>query len=227
MGNPILYVTAFNDLASVGGDNPVAILPEDGTQTRLYVLGTIGGGLTFTITSAGLNLNTGTYLNLPAVGVNAKGAGLTLNVTVAAGGGGAVTAVVPAAPGSGYQIGDTVTVLTTGVLSTAAGVMTTLTVATVLPVSQPLPPGTKFVEIACDGGGPAWYTLDSTLSSVGLSNGLITSQQSTLGTTSGRIAANERLLRRVGYFPRPVQGAGGAGFAQPIGLQVIMGTAAA
>ena len=96
-----------------------------------------------------------------------------------------------------------------------------------LPCTAPFPVGTQFVEMSVDANGPANITIDSTLTTIGITNGILTTQQSILTTTSCRMAANERLVRRVTQIVAPVQGASGAGFALPISLQVIMGTAAA
>jgi hypothetical protein len=226
MSVPILYVQAYPQLANSGGDGgQVAICADDASATHLCVLATVGGVLTFTLTSAGSALTSGTYFNVPGKANGASlGNGATFGIGVSATG--IVTVDSVAAPGYGFKINDTIT-LSNSAIGTASSVLTTITVNTVLPCSAPFPVGTKFVEINCDVNGPAFITMDSTMTSVGLTNGLLTTQQSTLTTLSGRMTSNERLIRCTPLFPSST-GPGGAGFnTVPLQYQVIMGTPAA
>jgi hypothetical protein len=102
--------------------------------------------------------------------------------------------------------------------------------STVLPCTPPFPLNTKYIEMSCDANGPANITLDSTLTSIGFTNGILTTQQSTLTTQACRLATNERLMRRVPIFFPPSAAIPNVIASQQqslVGWQVIMGTAAA
>ncbi len=225
MAVPIIYVQTYPGSASADGDGAaLAIFADDNTAQHQTVLATVGGLLTLTLTSRGSGLTSGTYPNVSILFPSGAGSGATAQVGVSATG--QATVVAPFAPGYGWKIGDTFQ-LNNAQIGTAGSTITTMTVLTVLPCSAPFPVGTKFVEINCDVNGPAFITFDSTLSSLGVSNGILTTEQSTLTTAACRITSSERLVRRVNTIYAPVLGAQGAGFAQPVSLQVIMGTAAA
>ncbi len=227
MSVPIVYVETFPGPASADGDGAsLALFADNGTNQHQTILATVGGLLSATITSGGKNLNTGTYFNIPIITTLSGGQGGLVNVTVAAGIGGTATAIAIALPGYGYSPGS-FSVAGASIGGTGSSVITTFALASVLPCTAPFPAGTQFVEMSVDANGPANITIDSTLTSIGVTNGILTTQQSTLTTVACRMAANERLVRRVTQVMAPVQGASGAGFALPISLQVIMGTAAA
>lgn len=226
MSVPIIYCVTVPDLAQTGLDGSAALINDDLTAQNFAVLATVGGLLSLTITSGGKNLNTGVYTNVPVIATLSGGVGGLVNVTVAAGVGGTASAITIAIPGYGYSPGA-FSVAGANIGATGSSVITTFQAASVLPCSAPFPIGTKYVELSCDVGGPAFITFDTTLTSRGITNGILTTQQSTLTTVASRIAANAVLLRRVtaalpliaGAPPSPQS-------AVPISLQVIMGTAA-
>jgi hypothetical protein len=229
MSVPILYCMGCPDLAQTGADGSVAVVADDGTSQHQTVLATVGGLLTFTLTSRGSAFTSGTYANIPIVTTAAGGSGGTVTVGVSATG--QITVVSAFIPGYGYALGNfgfSNTVLTS-TIGTAGSVLATIGIASVLPCSAPFPPGTKYIEMECDANGPANITLDSTLASTGFTNGILTTLQSTLTTTATRLATNERLLRRVSVIQAPIPA--GSPFNTVAGpllqFQVIMGTAAA
>lgn len=228
MSVPIIYLVTVPDLANSGGDGgQVAVINDDLSALNVAVLATVGGLLTATITSGGKNLGTGTYLNVPIISTISGGQGGLVNVTVAPGIGGTATAIAVALPGYGYSPGQ-FSVAGANIGGTGSSVITTFQLASVLPCSAPFPIGTKYVELSCDANGPAFITFDSTLTTLGITNGILTTQQSTLTTLASRIAANQTILRRVTATVPLIAGAPpAAGFTAPISLQVIMGTAAA
>ena len=225
MSVPIIYLVTVPDLAQTGLDGSAALINDDLTALNIAVLATVGGALTFTLTSRGSAFTSGTYLNVPIVPITGVGVGGVVNVGVSATG--QITVVSANIPGFGFKIGDTFNLLT-GAFSTASSVLATMTVLTVLPCSAPFPIGTKYVELSCDANGPAFITFDTTITSVGITNSILTTQQSTLTTVASRIAANQTMLRRVTAALPLIAGVPPAeGFGAPISLQVIMGTAAA
>ena len=227
MSVPIIYCVAVQDLAQTGLDGSAALINDDLYAQNFCVLATVGGILTLTITSGGKNLNTGVYTNVPIIATLSGGVGGLVNVTVAAGVGGTASAVTVAVPGYGYGIGA-FSVANSAIGGTASSVITTFQAASVLPCSIPFPIGTKYVELECDANGPAFITFDTTLTSVGITNGILTTQQSTLTTVASRIATNATLLRRVTAALPLIAGVPPALQNYiPIALQVIMGTAAA
>ena len=226
MAVPIIYLLTVPGLAQTD-DGAVAVINDDVAALNSAVLATVGGLLTATITSGGKNLGTGTYLNVPIIATLSGGMGGLVNVTVASGIGGTASAIAIAMPGYGYSPGN-FSVAGASIGGTGSSVITTFNLASVLPCSAPFPIGTRYVELSCDAGGPAFITFDTTLSTVGITNGILTTQQSTLTTVAGRIAANQTVLRRVTATVPLIAGAPpAAGFTAPISLQVIMGTAAA
>jgi hypothetical protein len=228
MSVPIIYCVAVPDVSNSGGDGgQIAVINDDLIAQNFCVLATVGGLLTLTITSGGKNLNTGVYTNVPVIATLSGGVGGLVNVTVAAGVGGTASAVSVAVPGYGYGIGA-FSVANSAIGGTASSVITTFQAASVLPCSIPFPIGTKYIELECDVNGPAFITFDTTLTSVGITNGILTTQQSTLTTVASRMAANQVLLRRVTAALPLIAGAPPAALSfVPISLQVIMGTAAA
>lgn len=225
MSVPIIYLVTVPDLAQTGQDGSVAVINDDLAALNVAVLATVGGVLTFTLTSRGSAFTSGTYLNVPIVPITGAGSGGVVNVGVSSTG--QITVVSASIPGFGFKINDTFNLLA-GSFSTPSSVLATITVLTVLPCSAPFPIGTKYVELSCDTNGPAFVTFDTTLTSRGITNGILTTQQSTLTTVASRIAANQTVLRRVTAALPIIAGAPPAeGFTAPISLQVIMGTAAA
>lgn len=223
MSVPIIYCITVPDLAQTGLDGSVALINDDLTAQNFAVLATVGGILTASITSAGSGFTSGTYLNVPVVSTQAGGAGGTVNVGVSATG--IITVLTPSVPGYGYKIGAFS--VPNSVIGTAGSTISTLQLASVLPCSAPFPIGTKYVELSCDVNGPAFITFDTTLTTIGITNGILTSQQSTLTTVASRMAANAVLLRRVTAALPLIAGAPPSQqSAIPIALQVIMGTAA-
>jgi hypothetical protein len=230
MAVPILYLNTFPNSASADGDGAaLAIFADDGSNQHQTILATVGGLLTFTLTSRGSAFTSGTYPNIPIVTTGAPaGPGQAGTVTVGVSATGQITVVTPSVPGYGYALQNFgFSAANMLVIGTPGSVIATIAIASVLPCSAPFPIGTKFIEMEVDANGPASVTIDSTLTSIGLTNGILTTLQATLTTVVNRIAANERLARRVSTVYVPVQGASGAGFSVPTSLQVIMGTAAA
>ncbi len=228
MSVPIVYVETFPGPANADGDGAsLALFADNGTNQHQTILATVGGLMTVHIIATGAGLTSGQYNNIPIITTsnNTAGQGATVNVNVNAAGYILSTAVQVVIPGYGYTLGSFGVSLAT--IGTAGSTLATWAITAMLPCTAPFPAGTQFVEMAVDAGGPANITIDSTMTSMGLTNSLLSTQQSTLATVACRMAANERLVRRVTQIVAPVQGASGAGFALPISLQVIMGTAAA
>jgi len=232
MANPIptVYCEATPNLANSGGDGgQIAVLADDVSGTHYAVFATVGGILTLTITSAGSGLTSGTYNN---VAVHANGnTALTLGyLNIGVSSTGIATVVAIQGPGYGFKINDTIT-LPSGTIGTAGSILTTITVNTVLPCSPPFPPGTKFIEMSSDGAGTntqgVYVTLDSTLSSLGITNGILTTQQCTLATEATRLSPFERIIRGVNPAAQPFSGLQSNAIAgvAPIQYQVILGTA--
>jgi hypothetical protein len=193
------------------------------------VFATIGGILTLTITSGGSALTSGTYNNTAVHAIRSTASTLGyLNIGVSSTG--VLTVAGIQGPGYGFQVNDVIQV-PNATIGTASSVITTLTVNTVLPCSPPFPQNTKFIEMSSDGAGTTsqgvYVTLDSTLSSVGISNGLLTTQQSTFATASTRLSPFERIIRGVTPLAQPFSGLQSNTIAgiQPIQYQVILGTA--
>ena len=226
MAVPIIYLETFPGPAAADGDgSTLALFADDGTNQHQTILATVGALLTVAIIATGAGLTSGQYNNIPIITTAGTGSGGTVNINVNAAGYILSTAITVNISGFGYTLSSFGVNLAT--IGTAGSTLATWALKSVLPCSAPFPAGTQFVEMAVDANGPANITIDSTLSTVGITNGILTTQQATLTTTACRIAANERLVRRVAQVRVPVQGASGAGFALPISLQVIMGTAAA
>jgi hypothetical protein len=228
---PILYVEVFPDIAAVtvgaatnfpssagGSSAERTVFADDGTATHISVLTTVGGILTIgSITLAGSGLTAGTYPNVPLQGPGQGSLTIVVNAdgTVHAGGATSFN------PGYGYAANS-------GVSPTAAGMATigtsgstppVFSVGTVIPCSAPFPPNTKYIEISCDANGPAFFDLDSTLSSNSITNtGLLTTQEGVFTTCCSRINKNERLVRRIPWYTPT------AGNIAPLTLQVIMST---
>lgn len=222
MATTIIYVSEFPGLARTDQSDSVQVfpVPQSGQQA---ILATVGGGLTFTITSGGSALTSGTYTDVAINNIVSTGTGGTVRVGVSSTG--IVTVLTPFRPGYSYKIGDTFSVANS-VIGTPSSVLTTFTVLTVLPCSAPFNPATKFVELSADVNGPAYLVIDSTLTSTGF-NGVLTTQQATLVGSSNRITSSERIARGVPIQPT---GVGVNPACLPVGgagLQVIMGTAAA
>jgi hypothetical protein len=211
----------------------VAVLADDSTATHASILATVGGVLTFGINSGGSGYTSGaTLVNVPMT-VNSAGsmaAGVTMTLIVS--GNGIATVASGTAvfhPGYGARIGDTFAVQSTALAGNVGGGFA-IVVSTVLPCTPPFPLNTKYIEMSCDANGPANITLDSTLTSVGFTNSILTTEQSTLTTQACRLATNERLLRRVPIFFPPAAAIPNVIASQQqslVGWQVIMGTAAA
>ena len=228
MAVSIIYVETFPGPASADGDGAsLALFADNGTNQHQTILATVGGLMTVHIIATGAGLTSGQYNNIPIITTsnNTAGQGATVNVNVNAAGYILSTAVQVVIPGYGYTLGSFGVSLAT--IGTAGSTLATWAITAMLPCTAPFPAGTQFVEMAVDANGPANITIDSTMTSMGLTNSLLSTQQSTLTTTACRMAANERLVRRITQIVAPVQGASGAGFALPISVQVIMGTAAA
>jgi hypothetical protein len=219
MSVPIIYVAEYSGLASApAGGDPVAILAAP-PLAQYAILATVGALSSATITSGGTGLNTGTYTNLAVVGTASGGQGGLVTVVVAPGVGSTATSITVTNPGYGYSPGAFSVV--SALMSTAGAIVTTFQ-GFVLPAGPPLNPLTRFVEMSVDANGPALVGFNP-------ANNVLTTAQAFLTTAMGlRLNSNERIVRGVSsYSSQPVQGAGGATFALPIGLQVIMGTAAA
>ena len=229
MAVPIIYVETFPGPASADGDGAtLALFADNGTNQHQTILATVGGLMTVHIIATGAGLTSGQYNNIPIITTsnNTAGQGATVNVNVNAAGYILSTAVQVNIPGYGYTLGSFGVNLAT--IGTAGSTLATWAITAILPCSAPFPIGTKYVELSCDANGPAFITFDSTLTSIGITNGILTTQQSTLTTLASRIAANQVMLRRVTAALPLIAGAPPAeGFVAPISLQVIMGTAAA
>jgi hypothetical protein len=226
MSVPIIYYTTVPDIGQTGsGDGMVALINDDVTAANSCVLATVGGILSLTLTSRGSALTSGTYNNITVHSNQNPTRSLgILNLGVSATG--QLTVVGIQGPGYGFQLNDTINVA--GVVGTASSVLTTITVNTVLPCSPPFPIGTKYIEIECDANGPAFVTFDTTLTSLGITNGVLTTLQSTLTTVASRINSNERIIRRMTAPPALIIGEPPqAAQYVPISLQLIIGTAAA
>ena len=223
---PIIYVETFPGPASADGDGAaLALFADNGTNQHQTILATVGGLMTVHIIATGAGLTSGQYNNIPIISTISGGQGATVNINVNAAGYILSTAVQVVIPGYGYTLSSFGVNLAT--IGTAGSTLATWAITAILPCTAPFPAGTQFVEMAVDANGPANITIDSTMTTMGLTNNLLSTQQSTLTTVACRMAANERLVRRITQIEAPVQGASGAGFALPIPLQVIMGTAAA
>ena len=226
MSVPIIYLVTVPDLAQTGLDGSAALINDDLTALNIAVLATVGGLMTVHIIATGAGLTSGQYNNLPIISTIAGGQGATVNINVNAAGYILSTAVQVVIPGYGYTLSSFGVNLAT--IGTAGSTLATWAITAILPCSAPFPIGTKYVELSCDANGPAFITFDSTLTSMGITNGILTTQQSTLTTLASRIAANQVMLRRVTAALPLIAGAPPAeGFTAPISLQVIMGTAAA
>lgn len=222
MAVSIFYVNEYAGLANnpLGGD-PVALLPALPIATQM-VLATVGGAATFTLTSGGSALTSGTYNIRWFDASTTTGQGFTFVAGVSSTG--VLTTLTALNPGYGFKINDTVGI-PLGVIGTAGSILTTVTIATVVPCSRPFNNGTSFVEIESDGGATGNASFGSTVTTAVLPAGILSTLQA-LTTLGSRMNLNERLVRGVGLIQVPTQGMGAGGFNIAQSLQVIMGTAA-
>ncbi len=214
MAVPIVYVAEYAGLAGDGqGGIGIDLVPQP-PIAQYAVLCTVGGLLTFTLTSRGSALTSGTYTNQPVV----AGAGVGATVTYGVSSTGQLTTMSVQNPGYLYTATG-LFAAPLGVIGTAGSVLTTITIASVLPCGPPMQPATKFVEVSVDANAPALLGFSSTL--VTSYNGVLTTTVAQLTTTSGqRLSVYDRVLRGVNVGNPTLQ-------AQPATLQVIIGTAAA
>ncbi len=222
MAVSIFYVNEYPGLASDRqGGTSVTLLPGLPLATQM-VLATVGGAATFTLTSRGSALASGTYTITGFDASTTTGKAFTFIAGVSTTG--QLTTLTALNPGYGFKIGDTLGI-PLAVIGTASSVLTTVTIATVVPCSAPFQTATAFVEIDSDGGATGNASFGSTITTAFLPAGILSTLQA-LTTLGSRMNLNERLVRGVGPIQMPAQGASGAGFSLAQSLQVIMGTAA-
>lgn len=182
-----VYITEYAGLAANPQADQGSAVAEPPLATQVInTAGTTGGIGVLGALTAGTLYTAGTYPNVPLTG--GTGSGATANITVAGGG---VTAVTIVNPGKGYTAADALSAAAANIGGSGSGFSQVVT--SIVNVSAPLNPLTRFVEISADGICNVLFSAQG--NGVAAQNPQGNGALATV-TTGVRLNANERLPLR-------------------------------